>query len=527
MTSPRAMSVRMKSLPQTRNGRGEIKAAFGSYRAADMQRARPITRDGSGDRHADDYQRRITRELARDLDRSSGLYTAAVTAFLDLVIGGGVLPEATTSNKEFNDAVKTLVKFEYLDSKALDVEGVDTMPALQRKWARAVVNDGDAALVKYNGQLQTIESDRIAGPTSGNNQFVRTTSGIKCDVATGKRLGAWIAPYDKAGQNIVAAGAELYQWDAIIWMGSPNRKSQVRSMPALVASLDDAERAESLIESEIISAEQASQIWGFITDPDDTAAGGPSPLAPLNADGSVALGGMSTGGGSTSGTGTTNIPFTDFVAGTLGFMGKRTLQQMKTERPNLNVPEFVKAVVRIFIASLGVPYELAFLDVGQLSWSGNKALLAFCERRLQVWREQVFGPAFSDVYRWRVRSWIAKGLLPDIPDWDSHVHHWPLPPATDGPDQVKTDEGNIALGKTNLHRLVGPEWKRILEERAQEIAVACELAKVISTQFPESELSWRDFIGGPSAIGLQKIDKSGSLTESPASTVKKAPADAS
>lgn len=516
MASPRAMSVRMKSLPGDR-----LKAAFGSYRAADMQRARPIVRDGSGDRHADDFQRRITRELARDLDRSSGLYTAAVTAFLDLVIGGGVLPEATTKDPKFNEAVKALVKYEYLDSKALDVEGVDTMPALQRKWARAVVNDGDAALVKYNGQLQTIESDRIDGPTTGNNQHVRTTSGVQCQVSTGKRLGAWIAPYDKAGQCIVASGAEFYQWDSIIWMGSPNRKSQVRSMPALVASLDDAERAESLIESEIISAEQASQIWGFITDPDDTAAGGPSPLAPLNADGTVAVGGFANGA-NTSGT---NIPFTDFVAGTLGFMGKRTLQQMKTERPNLNVPEFVKAVVRIFIASLGVPYELAFLDVGSLSWSGNKALLAFCERRLQVWREQVFGPAFSDIYRWRVRSWIARGLLPDIPDWDSHVHHWPLPPATDGPDQVKTDEGNIALGKTNLHRLNGPGWKRIVEERGEEIAVACAQAAKIVAEYPDSGVTWRDFIGGPSAAGQPK-QAGGDTSSAPYSKTPAKPAPA-
>ena len=500
MASPRAMSIRAKS---PTHGHGVMKAAFGSYRSTDLNRARPIIRDGSGDRHVDDFSRRIARELARDLDRSSGLYRAALTAFLDLSIGGGVIPSPTTSDQAWNTKVNQLIATEYINSTDIDLEGVDTMCSLQRKWARAVANDGDVLLIKIDGgKLATIESDRIEGNKNGDNQYQRTVGGVRCEISTGKRLAYFVAPYDNAGQNIVPSKAVSYPADEVIFIGSPSRKSQVRSMPALVASLDDAERVESLIESEIISAEQASQLWGVLKDPQGTETGGENPLAPVNSDGSPAIGGFPHGGTGTS----ANVPFQDFVAGLLGFIGNREFQQIKTERPNLNVVEFAKAVLRIFIAELGVPYELAMLDVGSLSWSGNKALLAFAERRLQVWREQVFGPAFSSIYRWKVRSWIAAGLIEDIPEWSEHVHNWPMAPATDGPDQVKTDEGNIALGKTNLHRLVGPNWKKIIDERALEILHACGLAKTINDGFKDANLTWRDLIGGPSAIGSQKPD---------------------
>jgi capsid protein len=501
MASPRAMSIRSKATSSPFGGYGPMKAAFGSYRSTDLGRARPIIRDGSGDRHVDDYSRRIARELARDLDRSSGLYRSAITAFMDLSIGGGVIPSPTSANHAWNLKVDALVKSEYTDGCALDMEGTDSMGSLQRKWARSVVNDGDVLLIKSSeagGKLVTIESDRIEGPKSGDNQYQRTTGGVKCDVQTGQRIGYYVAPYDAAGQNIVAAKAQFFKADEVIFIGTPSRKSQVRSMPALVASLDDAERVESLIESEIISAEQASQLWGVLKDPAGTETGGQNPLAPTNGDGSPALGGFPSGPNG----GTTNVPFQDFVAGLIGFIGNREFQQIKTERPNLNVTEFAKAVLRIFIAELGVPYEMAMLDVGSLSWSGNKALLSFAERRLQVWRDQVFGPAFSAIYRWRVRSWISQGLLDDVPDWSSHIHNWPLPPATDGPDQVKTDEGNIALGKTNLHRLVGPGWKRVLDERALEIVHAAQLAFDITKQFPDAKVEWRDLIGGPGNIGI-------------------------
>lgn len=493
------MSVRAKS-PQNFKGSsyGVMQAAFGSYRATDMNRARPIIRDGSGDRHVDDFSRRIARELARDLDRSSGLYRAAITAFIDLAIGGCVIPAPTTTNDEWNKRVAALIQAEYVDGPALDIEGVDNMGSLQRKWARAVVNDGDVLLLKTDlngGKLVTIESDRIDGPRTGDNQHMRTSGGVRCNIQTGERISFFIAPYDAAGQNIVSAKAEAYPANEVIYIGTPSRKSQVRSMPALVASLDDAERVESLIESEIISAEQASQLWGVLKDPAGTETGGENPLAPINADGSPALGGFPMGGAGAS----ANIPFQDFVAGLLGFIGNREFQQIKTERPNLNVTEFAKAVLRIFIAELGVPYEMAMLDVGGLSWSSNKAILAFSECRLKVWREQVFGPAFSAIYRWRVRSWIKRGLIVDIPDWAQHHHNWPLPPATDGPDQVITDEGNIALGKTNLHRLVGPHWRKIIDERAREILHACELAKGVMSAFPDAALTWRDLIGGNKA----------------------------
>lgn len=459
MSGRRAIALRERAS-------GEIAASLDSYRATNLDRARPIVRDGSGQRHADDRSRQLARELARDQDRSSGIYRAMVTAFIDMAIGSGVMPRPTTADPAWNAKALRLVLAEF---DQLDVEGVDTYSGLQRKWARAIVNDGDQLLVKTKaGKLVTIEADRIDGRPSGLNQYRRVAGGVLLDGRTGERIAYGVCPYDGSGSFVQTTSAQWYPADQVIYTGTSSRKSQVRSLPALVANLDDAERADSLIEAEIITAEQASMIWGFLKDNSGAgAAGGRDPLAEPNLDGSPAFGGRADTG---------RVKFLDFVAGTLGMIGNREFQQAPVAKPNLNVVEFLRSLFRIFAAELGVPYELALLDVGKLSWSANKALLAFCERRLGVWRGQVFGPLFSAIYRWRVRAWIAAGLLADRDDWSAHEHDWPRPPETDGPDQVTTDKGNLELGKTSLRRLVGAAWKSVLAEQAEEQQVRDALA---------------------------------------------------
>ncbi len=461
------------------------RASLGSYRSTDLNRARLINRDGSGDRHADDFSRRLARELARDQDRSSGIYRALVTTFLDLMIGEGVDPRPLSADPTWNAKASDLFERESsAKGEGFDVEGVDTYAGLQRKWGRAVVNDGDLLLVKIQGgKLATIEADRIAG-RAGGNQYKRAISGVQVRSDTGQRLAYGVCPYDGSGNYVVEERVQWYDVSQVIYCGTASRKSQVRSLPALVANLDDSERADSLIEASIITAEQASMIWGWVQDQAGNAAGGAvNPLAPVNADGSAALGGKPDTG---------VVTWQDWVAGTLGFLGKREFKQAQTALPNLNVVDFVRFLVRMFGAELGVPYELALLDVGKLSWSSNQALLAFCERRLQVWRDQTFGPLFSSIYRWRIGTYMALGWLPERDDWWKHEHEWPDPPAINGPDQVSTDRGNLAMGRTSLHRLNGRNWQRVLDERAAEIRYAAEQAAKINQDNPEAEVSWRD-----------------------------------
>lgn len=464
MPSNRAMALRTRS---ANNRPGLQTFTYGSYRATGQDRARNINRDGSGDRHADDYSRRLARELARDQDRSNGIYRMLVTTFLDLVVGAGVMPMPKSKDLEWNKKA-----YDYFLSRCdkLDQEGVDTYGSLQRKWVRAVINDGDILTVKIAGvKISTVEADRIDGRLTGN-QHVRVHGGIQYRVATGERIAYGVAPYDANGNYVQADRAQWFPTEQVVFCGTPSRKSQMRSLPALVAVLDDSERADSLIESEIISAEQASTIWGWIKDATGNTSGNAiDPIANLNADGTAALGGVST-----AGSGASNITYQDFTAGLLGFLGNRDFQQAQTSRPNLNVPEFVRVLMRIFAAELGVPVEMALLDVGRLSWSANKSLLAYCEQRLKVWRGQVFGPLFSQIYRFVIGDAIKRNLLPEVADWENHEHFWPKPPEADGPDQVTTDEGNLRIGRTSLHRVVGPEWEQVLREQGAEQRVRDE-----------------------------------------------------
>ncbi len=506
MSSPRAQAIRTRAAA-TKPGQQQF--TYGSYRATGLDRARSINRDGSGDRHADDYSRRLARELARDQDRSNGIYRAIITTFIDLVVGAGVMPIPTSKDPEWNKRA-----LDYVTKKlnTVDLEGVDTYGSLQRKWVRAAVNDGDLLLVKLSDgtKLSTIEADRIAGKAPAN-QHVRVHGGIKYKTATGERIEYAVAPYDGSGNFVREASAQWFPAEQVLYCGTSSRKSQMRSLPALVAVLDDSERADSLIESEIISAEQASTIWGWIKDAKGNTAGGSlDPLANANSNGTPAIGGVPDSGGSA-------ITYQDFTAGLLGMLGNREFQQAQTSRPNLNVPEFVRVLMRIFASELGVPVEMTLLDVGRMSWSGNKALLAYCEQRLKVWRG-LFGPLFSDIYKWIIADGITRGLLNEVEDWDSHEHAWPKAPEADGPDQVTTDEGNLRIGRTSLHRLVGPAWEKILREQGLEQRVRDDenvlrvvnahlFIKKVKEQDPnlaDLELTWQQVVtmgGATSAPG--------------------------
>lgn len=501
MAGPRALNLRARATAPA--GLGAVQASFGSYRSTDLNRARTINRDGSGDRHADDYSRRLARELARDQDRSNGAYRCLVTCFIDLVIGEGAMPLPTSKDLAWN---KRVSDFMVEDLATLDIEGADTYGALQRKWARAVVNDGDLLLVKTPKGVATVEADRIDGKASGN-QYRRTVGGIQIDSETGARKAFGVCSYNANGSYVRTEDPTWYPPEEVIFTGTSSRKSQVRSLPALVAVLDDSERADSLIESEIITAEQASMIWGFISDPNGNGAGGAiDPLASANPDGSAAVGGVPT---SQNPNGYANpassVSFQDFTAGLLTFLGKRSFQQAQTAKPNLNVPEFIRTLMRIFAAELGVPVEMALLDVGRMSWSANKALIAIAKKRHQVWRSQVFGPMFSAIYLWRLGRAISAGLLPLVADWRSHLHSWPADPSPDGPDQVTTDQGNLAIGRTSLHRLVGPDWEQVLREQGLEqrvrdseaiarVLAAHDLIASLKKKDPTLDVTWQQIV---------------------------------
>ncbi len=140
--------------------------------------------------------------------------------------------------------------------------------------------------------------------------------------------------------------------------------------------------------------------------------------------------------------------------------------QVKNENPNLNVPPFMTFLLRLHALGLGYPYELAFMDVGDMSWSAGKTLITLARTSMAKWRTQTFGPTLTHLAMWQVERWADEFNDP-MPADASVVWSWPELP---WPDPFKEEQTN-KLGRENgttSTRRIEPDWQKIQDEIVEE-----------------------------------------------------------
>lgn len=489
-----------------RNRSGLVQLAAGSYRSAESDRSRNLrTMGGSGDTHADDRTRRIVRELTRSLERNAHTFAVVHHRWLDDL--GVPMPRFASSNPAWNARMaKRWARKARMRVGGWDVRQMSTWPELCRHWFGATSRDGDVAAVKVglgDGQLATIEADCIDGGR-GSNQHQRTEGGITKS-SVGQPVRAWICPRN-AGGYADTTKAEPYEWAAIEFCANRTRPSQTRGLPPLVAGLDDFERGDSLLESTVIQAEQSANVYGAITKiRQELARGtGAGALAPVTKSGATAP--MDAGASNSE-----QVP--DYVSAARGMLlmlyDDQDFKQIKNENPNLNVPPFMTFLLRLHCLGLSYPYELAFMDIGNLSWSGGKTMITLAREGMKRWREQVFEPFLHGIARWQVQTWAA-GESDTPEDWDAIEWDWPELPWPDPLKEEQTTQAALLNGTTSLRR-VTRHWEAIARERSEEerlrdqllverIARIQEQANAWNAKVPGLDLHWAHIItaGGAS-----------------------------
>jgi capsid protein len=426
-----------------------VSLASGSYRAAENPRRRFRILDGTGDYHLDDYTRQKLRSQSRDLERNTTWYDAALANFSTFIVGSGPRPLFTTKDPDRNQAATELWR-EDAESTALDARSLFDWATWCTMLVRSIVRDGDVPVLHLDsGRALQLESERL--------------DQVRLD-EIGRIVGAQLMPQTN-GYAAGGAGApvDINRLSLPAWR---TRSSQTRGHPACSAGLDEWERIDSLNETEIISAETASLPWIVLSSPQN----GADPRRKARNAGQMAAPGASAPDGWVQTDAGSMLGLPPGVSGT----------PWTPNRPNLNVPEFVKMNLRGLCTPL-LPYEILFVDVGSLNYAAIRGLGKLAQRKIRDFRT-IIRPTIDRVVRDWARAQILAKRLPWNRDFAKHRWDWDDLEIRDREKDATSVEKEMANGTTTLQDEVGPAWRDKIAQAAAEKTeqAAADVARVVA-----------------------------------------------
>jgi capsid protein len=401
----------------------------------------------------DPWERWRLVNKSRATERENEWYDTTLGNFADLVVGSEG-PEPLWINQHLPpDVLDQLQELWWEDATngRMDVAGVHSWASMLKLRVRSVARDGDI-LTWHDGEGRAAhyETDQVGKVFA--QQLTGIVSGFELNLDTPMRTGA---PDAGGGAYVAAEQADFIAWRT--------RFGQTRGAPVLQSSMARWQRLSSLVESEIISSENSSMPWTVLT----TAPGvaGMSPPTPF---------------GETSGEeGEASTDDYDTVDGWVptdaGHMMAPprgvTATPWIPNRPNLDVPPFVKMNLRRFVAPL-CPYEALFSDFEGLSYATIRGLGQAARNKVRHWRGTLLQRSLDR----QARDWLTAavkdrritlpaGLTPAAIriEW-----RWEELDIRDREKDALTAEREENLGHQSMKDRLGPDWTRVQDQRQQE-----------------------------------------------------------
>lgn len=446
--------------------------SFG-YRSAAAARSMGLSYSGG----TEDYHQRWDRDAivnqSRAFYRDNFLYESLINRFVDMVIGpAGFHLQARTSNPRVNDLIEKTLWPEW--AEAPEVRRMYVWQELERLVLSDCVIAGDMGAVKVRplGQLQLVESERIGGGSAGVGQNIE--QGVELD-PYGRPLAYHVASYDSSGQPV--GKATRFDFRDFLYLHGPfKRVSQTRAMPALQSSFSQLHRINDILDAEAIAWQVLSRFSVAITKRDADA------LAQANSEEDT----------DATARDVTTIPnrIHELQGGTV-FWGEEgeEVKGIEQNRPPEAFEQNILAFLRLMSMPLGIPLEIWLIRWGDMNLSSARAsLLQFYASVANAWQQLMIRIFHRRVYRWKVGSWVAAGILPNSPDILAHEWITPAYPWIDPKDEatawaLKLDRGlstfSEALASQNKDR------QEVLDVREKEIREAIGRSKKIEAETGE------------------------------------------
>jgi len=427
------------------------------------------------------YDRDKLRQKCINLRRNDSLVAGVCERFADNVVGGGIMPQAKTSDSSWNDEAEAFFR-EW--SKVSDLRQRIGMREIQRIVVQNRIIYGDCGFIMTSGgQLQPIESERITTPKEleGKGTII---DGVRIDPKTGITLGYYVFSRDDNG--MVDRSSKNYNFipaKDFIFCAKPNRFDQVRGIPELAPVINSLEYVHDLQKATLEKAKMdAMNAWAVIRE----TASGPGNFGPRNAS-----------------TGVDAVSYEFMESGRTHYLRPgEDVKSLASNTPNSTYLPFMEKSIRLIGSALGLPYEFILLDFSTGNYASSRAALLQTYRTFSDWQMWLSNSLLQRVWNWRIAKAVKNKMLPPAPivngvsEW--YKVEWAFPEFgwVDPQNEAQANllEYQLCTNTiTQMNRKKGRDVEDVMREKGKEFAFAQRIAEEINAE-NGTNLTWKDLI---------------------------------
>lgn len=146
-----------------------------------------------------------------------------------------------------------------------------------------------------------------------------------------------------------------------------------------------------------------------------------------------------------------------------------SVQAFDAKQPLPTIPDFFKTNLRILGNHLGLPLELALMDMSETNYAAAKMVLAIAQRQFAANRAARKVKLMTPIYTWFIQGAMASGELPMVDDWNRHRWQDPASISADPSNEALSNRIRLETRQVSLKQIV-EEQGGDLEEHLAEIA---------------------------------------------------------
>lgn len=472
-----------------------IKAEYAATLPSRFRRTRNYLGGGADSHYANPQHFWQMREYVRDMDRNDGVFGQLVDR---AITNEGVLrPIPQTGDEGLNKEIVDRWEAWAENPIECDLARKHAFPEIARLVRRHETIDGDIfALPLDTGQLQVVEGDNVCSPMNLGGDVIH---GVRLDEYGGP-IEYWFARTRNA-QRFAHTVSKSY-WSpsdydrkpaldengepVVIHVFDPSRISQSRGITAFHAIFDTSGMLEDLNFAKLIQAQVVSSIAAFIQRDRDYQTG--ARTNETQADGTVQV--------------------LEEVSPGLMYRLRpgETIQGFSPAVPNPEHLPYVRFMLRMIGAAIGMPLSLVLLDTAETTFHGYRGEIQQAEIGFEWRRESIARRFYRPTYRRKIREWYPNRLS----DPRIFKHKWRgkgfpyVDPFTDAQaDKIRRD--NLFVSPRDLAVEHGNDWESIVEETVEDnermIKRAQEAAARLSTG--TDKVTWREVLSLSTPAGVQ------------------------
>jgi len=381
--------------------------------------------------------------------RNSSIYKQVLDETVLISVGDGLMAQSHAKNPETAAAYE---KYFNDWSRKCDITNRFTFGQVQAMWLRGSLTDGDSwgVLTSANDipKIQVLESHRVGTP---RNEF----SGSCVD-------GAYLGPFGEVlGWNVYVDGDVQNRYiptAAMIQVCEFDRPSAVRGYPVLQSSLLSVQDQLEIYELEKTACRAASdhvmllkKQGGVLQD---------DPAARFSGD----------------------VNSCEKIASQMG--GKvlvvdsnEDFSQIQNNRPSPAWIGMMKAIERDIVRLL--PYEYV-VDPSTIGGSVVRLVAGKVSRYAAKWQNLLIEQACDRVFDYVIADAIAKGKVPDDPDFNRKSWITPRDVTVDAGREAAQDRADLQMGLTTATAILGKKGMthdEVVATRVKEMARTVQAAK--------------------------------------------------